>query len=97
MKFLLLSLILSLGWLFLAQKAEAIVFLPALILIPIAKIVVLLIGGFSLPALGVGVLWSKLCKKSIKQTLLVILAIFLILTVVLIIILKIENPSRPLF
>ena len=39
---------------FLAPQAHAIIFLPAIVLIPIAKIVAVIIGGFSFPALGVG-------------------------------------------
>ena len=79
------------------HEAKAIIILPAVILIPIAKIVALIMGGFSIPAITAGTLWSKLFKKSLKRTLLVILLILLTLAGVLVIILKIQNPDRPLF
>ena len=82
---------------FFPPKAHAIIFLPALILIPIAKIVALIIGGFSVPAVGIGALWSRLFKKSLKRTLGVILLLLLFLALVLIILLKLHNPERPLF
>jgi|GEM_PF-5905660 len=82
---------------FLAPQAHAIIFLPAIVLIPIAKIVAVIIGGFSFPALGVGALWSKLFGKSLKRTIGVIVVILLIIAVVLVIFFKFHNPDRPLF
>lgn len=78
-----------------APKAHAIIFLPAIILIPIAKIVALIIGGFSFPALGIGVLWSKLFKKSIKRTILVIAVLLAVLAIILAVVFKLHNPDRP--
>ena len=66
-------------------------------LIPIAKVVALLIAGFSFPALGIGALWSKLFHKSLKRTIAVILCILVILGIILAGFLKIYNPDRPLF
>ena len=80
-----------------APQAHAIIFLPAIVLIPIAKIVALIIGGFSFPALGVGALWSKLFGKSLGRTILVIIAILVVLAIILAIFFKLHNPDRPLF
>lgn len=82
---------------FVAKPAHAIIFLPAIILIPIAKIVALIIGGFSFPALGIGALWSKLFRKSLQRTLLIIACALLILGSLIALVLKIYNPERPLF
>lgn len=80
-----------------APGAHALILIPAIVLIPIAKIVALIIGGFTFPALSVGVLWSKLFGKSLGRTICVILAIFVVLAVILAIYLKLHNPERPLF
>ncbi|HSW96361.1 MAG TPA: hypothetical protein VLF89_00895 [Candidatus Saccharimonadales bacterium] len=82
---------------FIVPQAHAIIFLPAAILIPIAKIVALIIGGFSFPALGIGALWSKLFHTSLKRTLLIIIFILLCLSLLLVIFFKMHNPDRPLF
>jgi hypothetical protein len=82
---------------FITPKAHAIIFLPALLLIPIAKIVAIIIGGLSLPALGVGALWSNLFKKSLKRTIVVIAIMMVIIALILILFLKLHNPDRPLF
>lgn len=80
-----------------APQAHAIIFLPAIVLIPIAKIVALIVGGFSFPALGVGALWSKLFGKSLRRTISVIIAILVVLGIILAIFFKLHNPDRPLF
>jgi archaellum biogenesis protein FlaJ (TadC family) len=78
-------------------RAHAIIFLPALILIPIAKIIALIIGGFTLPALSLGALWSKLTKHSLKRTLLLIFLCLLTLSLAIGTVLKLANPNRPIF
>jgi hypothetical protein len=83
--------------LFIPHRAHAIIFLPAIVLIPIAKIIALIIGGLSVPVLGLGTLWSKLFKKSLKRTIFVTIIVFAVLLVVLAIFLKLHNPDRPLF
>jgi len=80
-----------------APQAHAIVFLPAIVLIPIAKIIAFIIGGFSFPALGVGALWSKLFGKSLGRTISAIIAILMVLAIILAIFFKLHNPDRPLF
>lgn len=97
MRWLFSVLIISFLFVFSARSAHAIVFLPAIVLIPIAKIVALIIGSFSLPALGVGAVWSKLFRKSFRRAISVILIILIILAIMIVIFLKLHNPDRPLF
>lgn len=78
-------------------QAHAIIFFPAIVLIPIAKIVALIIGGFAFPALGAGSIWSKLFGTSFKRTLLVVIAVLVVLTIILVLFFKLHNPDRPLF
>ena len=82
---------------FLAPKAHAIIFLPAIILLPIIKIIALIIGGFSIPALGIGALSGKLFHTSPKKSIPIVIGVLIILAVILAIFLKLENPERPLF
>lgn len=97
MRYLLSVIIIFFIFAFVTVPAHAIIFLPAIVLIPIAKIVVLIIGGFSLPALGVGALWSKLFGKSLGRIIAVIIIALIVLGLVFAILLKIHNPDRPLF
>jgi hypothetical protein len=78
------------------QPAQAIIFLPAIILIPIAQLVAFLLGGLTLPAILTGFIWSKLFKKSWKRGILYSLAFLLVLGLIAAIILKIITPERPL-
>lgn len=89
-------IIFTLG-LYLTPKAHAIIFLPALILIPIAKILAIVIAGFAFPALGLGAIWSNLFEKSYKRTFLVIGVLFILLITILAIFIKLQNPERPWF
>jgi hypothetical protein len=79
------------------KSAHAIIFLPAIILIPIAKIVALVIGGFTLPSLGLGVLWSKLFGNSLLRSLTFIVIFLIAGGILLALFLHSENPNRPLF
>lgn len=90
-------LLLTLGLLFYPPKTHAIIFLPAIILIPIAKIIAFVIGGFSIPSLGLGALVTKLFGKSLKKTLLIIFLLLIIAGILLAIFLKLHNPDRPWF
>jgi hypothetical protein len=92
---LIFSLLLVLGLLLHPQKAHAIIFLPAIILIPIAKIVAIVIGGFSIPSLGLGALIHKLFGKSLKKTLVFIFLFLVFLGILLGLFLKLHNPDRP--
>ncbi len=97
MKLVLALLIGAFLFAFAPSKAHAIIFLPATILIPIAKIVAIVIGGFSAPAIGIGALWSKLFKKSLKRTVLSVVIILLVIGLIVGGFLMIENPNRPIF
>lgn len=94
---LIFFLLLALGLLFYPPKAHAIIFLPAIILIPIAKIIAFVIGGFSIPSLGLGALITKLFGKSLKKTLLIIFLLLITTGILLAIFLKLHNPDRPWF
>lgn len=93
----LLSISLFVTLFFCAPTAHAIIFLPALVLIPIIKIVAILLGALSLPATGVAVLWSKLFGKPLSQTMSRAIVVLLMLAVVVAIGLKLHTPGRPLF
>lgn len=80
-----------------APKVEAIVILPALLLIPIAKIVAIVIGILSVPSLTLGVITSKLFKHSVKRTIGIVLLVLVVLALVVAVALKLENPMRPWF
>lgn len=97
MKYLYAVLLILITVIILPTDAHAIIFLPALILIPIAKIIALIVAGFSLPALSFGVIWSKVTKNSLKRTLIFIAVLLIFIAVIIGSILKIANPERPLF
>lgn len=80
-----------------APPVHAVIFLPAIVLIPIVKIIALIIGGFSLPALGVGAIWSKFFGKSLRRTITIIVVILVAIAIILAVFLKLHNPDRPLF
>src|SRR5258708_37513347 len=79
------------------QYAHAIIFLPAIVLIPIAKIVAVVIGGMSFSALGLGVIWNKLFWKSLKSTIVVVIILFVLFALLLSIVFKVTSPLWPLF
>ncbi len=77
-------------------EAKAFVILPTLILIPIAKIIALIVGGFTIPTLGLSAFVSKITGKSYVKGIVVGVGILLIVSIILVLILKMLNPSRPL-
>lgn len=76
-------------------KAHAIVILPAVVLIPIIKIVAMVIGGLSLPAVGMSALWSKLFGKPLTQTIAWMLVVLLVLGILLTVYLRYYLPNHP--
>ena len=76
-------------------KAHAIIFLPALILIPIAKIIALIVGGLALPTLGIGTVGGKLYNKPVVKIIFALTIIILLFALALAVFLKIQNPDRP--
>ncbi len=97
MRILLSALLILIAVHFSAPKAHAVIFLPAIILLPIIKIIALIIGGFSIPTLGIGALSGKLFHTSPKKSIPIIIGVLLVLAGILAVILKLENPDRPLF
>jgi hypothetical protein len=87
---------LMLKMLFGVQPAYAIVILPALILIPIAKMVAVVVATFALPAASVGVYLSKVTKN---HKLGIILPVVIILVIALISLLGFMyfHPNNPIF
>ncbi len=77
------------------KPVHAFIIIPALILIPIAHIVAAIIGGFSLPAMGLGLLWSKLTEKSLPKGIAFGMSFIIIAAVVIAIVLKVLSPERP--
>ena len=96
-KYLAIYLCLSIFFLLSSHEAHAIIFLPALLLIPIAKIVAIFIAGFSLPALGVSTIVSRLKGKPFLKTFIFTFSILLAIALVGGIVLKLINPLRPIF
>ena len=91
---LVLFLVLSLWF---PIPVHAIVVLPAVILIPIVKIVAALIGGVSVPALGLAHVWSKLFNTRLSVAVSVVLLMTVIIAIGVGFFLKISTPERPLF
>lgn len=95
---LLFFIVTGIVFLFVVPKsAFALIFLPAVVLIPIAQIVAVIIGGFSLPAVGIGVVYHKLFGKPVGKAIGIILLVVLLIALSIGVYLKFENPARPLF
>lgn len=82
---------------FFAPSVNAIILIPALILIPIAKIIAVIIAGFSFPVLAISALWAKLMHKPLIKMILISFIILCIATFLFGVCLKIINPTRPFF
>ncbi len=78
------------------RPAHAIVILPAVLLIPIIKIVAIVIGSLSVPAISISALWSKLFGKSLPITIAWTVAVLILIGILLGIFLKIRLPDRPI-
>lgn len=79
-----------------APTAQAIVIVPALILIPVAKVIAIVMGGLAFPALSLGVLWSKLFNTSFKKIIMWIGLVLFLTALALAVYLKVSNPARPM-
>lgn len=79
------------------RYSYAIIFLPPLILIPIAKTVAVFIGFASAPLAGAGALWAYVSKKPIIRAMLISFGILVLMAVFLGVLLKTLNPERPFF
>jgi hypothetical protein len=90
------SALLSAFFIVFVDRVDAIIFLPAIILIPIAKIIAVLIGGFSLPVIGASAFVNKITGKSAAKGILYGIIILVVLGVIAAVVLKLVNPDRPL-
>ncbi len=95
MKWIFSLIIIFMTFSYAAMPTNALIFLPAIILIPIAKIVAIVVGGFAIPALGTSVIWSKLFGKSTKKAIVVAAILLIIIAIVLFVSLRMLNPDRP--
>lgn len=94
-KLLTMSAVLLLGFFVYPKPAHAIIFLPAVLLIPVAKIIALVIGGFFFPALGIAAIIHQFFNKPLGKIIFLIILLLIILAVSVAIYLKIQNPNRP--
>lgn len=95
MRFASIALVVVIGLFLTATPAKAIVFLPALVLIPIAKVVSLVIGGLAFPFLGGATVWSKISKKPLAKALIMGIILLLVIAGGVALWLKVSNPDRP--
>lgn len=96
MRVVVMVLLLPLFLIISTKEVYAVIFLPALILIPLAHLVGLLLIGLSFPLYAIGFVWHLLTKHSLKRTFVaatVLLAVFLLICAV---VLKLLFPAMPL-
>jgi len=94
---ILYTLVLSTALIFVTPRnAHAIVVIPALILIPIAKIIAVFIAGLSFPAAFMGAISAKLSGKPWLKGVVIAIVVLLVVALIVGVTLKIVNPSRPL-
>ena len=77
------------------RSAHAIIVFPALILIPIIKIVAVIIGGLTLPTTIIGLITAKIKRKPAIKMLVISLTALVIIGIVLAVFIKIINPYHP--
>jgi hypothetical protein len=77
------------------RSAEAIIFLPAIVLIPIANILVVLIGGLTAPFAAIAAIFSKIFHIPLKKALAITLIVLFLVALSVVIFLKLQNPDRP--
>lgn len=79
-----------------AQRAQAIVVLPALILIPLAKIIAVVIASLSLPISSMGLLTAKVTRNR-QLAFAVTIASFMVIGLITVILLRWLYPENPWF
>jgi hypothetical protein len=79
------------------KNANAIIAIIPVVLVPIVSIVVWIIGALTTPVLALTAIYFKLKKKSIYYGVLAGIVILILSAVLIIIILKLANPERPLY
>lgn len=78
-------------------NVDAIVFLPALLLIPIAQILGILLVGLSFPLYAIGYVWHLFFKMSLRKVFAIVSSILAIIILIVLIVIKILFPELPLF
>lgn len=79
-----------------AGRAHAIVFLPALLLIPLAKLIAVVVSAFTLPTAAIGVFIAKVTKNR-RLAWGIAIGILLLTALIAALILKGKNPNNPWF
>ena len=79
-----------------SYNANAIIFIPAVILIPIAKILAVLAAGFSAPTILTGAIVGKAAKRPVMQTVLIAVGLLILILILVGLFLKLSNPERPI-
>lgn len=77
-------------------RVHAIVILPAIILIPLVKLVALIIGTFSVPVVSVGVMLAKITKKN-KLAFISSCILLLLIGIIAAVVLRLTHPQNPWF
>lgn len=75
-------------------RAHAIIILPALILIPIAQLIAVIVSGLSIPAISIGIFIAKI-KKNRRLAIVIPLLLVLTISFVMALILKWKFPENP--
>ncbi len=83
-------------YLSIAYSAHAIIELPALILIPLAKLVAVIVSALSLPVASIGIFISKITKKHKLAIVFSVVSIILI-AIISVVVLRLKNPNNPWF
>ncbi len=83
-------------YLSIAYSAHAIIVLPALILIPLAKLVAVIVSALSLPVASIGIFISKITKKHKLAIVFSVVSIILI-AIISVVVLRLKNPNNPWF
>lgn len=89
-------LIVGAKWFLWVKAANAIVILPALVLIPIAKLVAVVVAAFALPATSLGVYISSVTKNR-RLGILLPVVILLVVGLVSFVAFLYFKPDNPIF
>jgi hypothetical protein len=89
-------LVIGVSLLSMPDSTQAIIILPALLLIPLAKILAVIVSAFVFPVASFGVLLGKITRNR-KLALAVTGTAILIITGAAIVVLKLVYPANPWF
>jgi len=91
-----LKVIISLYLFVYPPKVHAIVILPAIILVPLVKIIALVVGVFSVPVASGGAILAKI-TKNYKLVILASCILLVLIGVATAIVLRVTHPANPWF